>query len=209
MNATNRKCVFCDGDNPKFNCGQAPIAHTPVEVKAMVFGLCPLVIRDAIGGGSESSVRLLSGALITLIEDRSKLQQKKSTVVSNKEAISDATVRQLSAAMLDACEDEDSFPTELLELVRHQLIGSRRWSAIEESGNLVEIGIDDDNGPDQKTKAAMYLAAFPDASYRQVAKIVGNDHTTIRLWQQEKLFQDSIRSWSKVKNLKQLFPSPS
>ena len=207
MTASTDQCIFCRGDAPKYTCGQTPLPRTPLELEAKSFDLCPLIVRDAIDGGSEETVCLLSNALLKMIEKRIQLIENGDTAVVRREmAVPESLIKRLTAAMLNACESEDKFPAELLELIRIQLVGSRRWDILGEAGLLVEIGIDDDQNLDRKTKAAMYLAANPEASNRQIALAVGADQSTIGRWRREQEFQRSIGEGKKVDNIGVLYP---
>lgn len=173
-------------------------------------GLCPVVVRVATGDGEKDFVNFLSIALIKMVEDRKQRQSKKEwSTVRVGGAIPDSLVNRLTREMLNACEDKDEFSTNLLELIRLQLDGVRRWRIHETTGHLIEIEQDDLSELAPKTKAALYLAANPNASNRQVAKIAGVDHTTIRRWKMEHDFKDAVAEWKNVKNLKKLFPPAS
>jgi len=208
MTKTSHPCRFCTGKTPKYVCGKdfSLLAH--LDEDAQSYGLCPSVVQDAVGSGDEVSINLLSEELITMMEERSLLQIEKGAAVRAGGAIPASLVRKLTRSMIDACEDVDHFPISILELIRIQLMGKRRWLTNYKTGLSVEIGVEDLPTIDRKTRAAMYLAAYPNASNRQVGKLIDVDHTTVRRWRMEAQFQNSIAKWSKLRNISRLFPPP-
>jgi len=210
VTGTARQCVFCKSRFPIYECGQTPKSRSPLEIEAEKAGLCPVVVRVATGEGEKDFVNFLSIALIRMVEDRKQRQSKNEwSTVRTGGAIPDSLVNRLTREMLNACEDKDEFSTNFLELIRLQLDGVRRWRIHENTGILTEIEQDDRSELAPKTKAALYLAAHPNAGNRQVANIVGVDHTTIRRWRMEHGFKDAVAECKKVKNLKKLFPPAS
>lgn len=141
----------------------------------------PNTLSDAVDGKAEA-VERVSQSLLTELARREEMTIHGEThVVSRGAAIPDSYVNHLAFLMLRACQWKGQSPPHLLcELIRVQL-KVRVLDELETHAYEYEL-------------AAGLVAENRNISNREVARLVGVDHTTIRRWRTQSEFQRRVAS---------------
>jgi Arc/MetJ family transcription regulator len=130
-----------------------------------------------------TSKRQLSVLLVEhLLHRRARQKKGESHLASRRLALSDKVIATMAVQMLRCCLDaEGSLPAELVRLfaVLHNL----------------EVPANDHSHAEwKKSAAASFMGFHPDASLREVARLVGVAPNTLRTWTKDPGFIDSVQT---------------
>lgn len=166
-----------------------------VVTECAKFGIDTDLIVDACDPTPESTgqanydcpIDILSLRLLREYVAKGNLKlQGHGQMVRGHNQIPNSLVSELTALMIQACNDIGQEPPQALSiLVRVQL------------GRLDRLQSEPRQGQ-EKDMAALLMAADGNLSSRRIAEAVGVDHTTIQRWRQDPTFQNKIKKMPKI-----------